>query len=202
MKKEDIELILFDFGGVIAPEGFQLGVLKLAHMYGKTFEEMYEIAGYEAGMDTGYTAGGSPEENYWAAMARILGEYRDISHYRDLYLDNFEPRKDMVEFIAQLSQKNRLGIFSDQTNWIYEIDEQTPFLKYFDYKCISFEKGYTKHDDEFYLLPSQETGVAPEKILVIDDKKRVVERAKSFGMQGYLFVFIRDCIEYLRPFLS
>lgn len=201
MKLEDIELILFDFGGVIAPEGFQLGVLKLAHIYGKSFEEMYRIAGYDAGIDTGYTSGKAPEEVYWESVSRILGENGNMPRCRDFFLDNFEPRKDMVRLVSELSRKKRLGIFSDQTSWIYEIDSRVPFLKYFDYKCISFEKGYTKHDDEFYLIPSKETGIAPDKILLIDDKKRVIERAESFGMNGYLFVFIRDCISFLSPLL-
>ena len=53
----DIELLLFDFGGVLAPEGFQLGILKLAQEFNVSFEEMYRIAGYKAGLESGYTAG-------------------------------------------------------------------------------------------------------------------------------------------------
>ncbi|MGM0442371.1 MAG: hypothetical protein ACQEQC_08125, partial [Elusimicrobiota bacterium] len=72
-KLKDIKLVLFDYGGVIAPEGFQLGILKLAHKFDKTFREMYEIAGYRSGLENGYTEGKASEDSYWENMADLLG---------------------------------------------------------------------------------------------------------------------------------
>ncbi|MEA3507191.1 MAG: HAD-IA family hydrolase [Elusimicrobiota bacterium] len=196
----DIKLILFDYGGVIAPEGFQLGILKLAHIFGKSFDEMYDIAGYRSGLDNGYTTGKTDEDHYWKSIADILRVPDDLKKYRYVYLDNFQPRAGMIEIINSIDD-HQLGIFSDQTNWIYELDRTYDFMRLFNYLCISCDKGYTKHDEEFYDIPSKETGIPAENILLIDDKPRVIENARSHGMKGYHFTSIDECRTCLNEIL-
>jgi HAD superfamily hydrolase (TIGR01509 family) len=194
---DNVKMVLFDYGGVIAPEGFQLGILKLAHIFDRPFEEMYEIAGYLSGLDNGYTAGKTTEDNYWRSIAEILGVPDDLEKYRYVYLDNFQPRAGMVELIETIDNY-QLGIFSDQTNWIYELDKLHDFMRYFNYLCISCDKGYTKHDQNFYDIPAKETGIPAAKILLIDDKIRVIENARRHGIQGYHFTSVEACRSYLK----
>lgn len=194
-------MVLFDFGGVIAPEGFQLGILKLAQKFDKTFRKMYEIAGYRAGLDNGYTAGKATEDDYWKTIADILDTGKNLKKYRYVYLDNFQPRKAMLDLIRKINNEYefKLGIFSDQTNWIYELDDEFDFFKYFDYFCISYDKGYTKHDQKFYDIPARETEIPPKNILLFDDKIRVIESARDHGMQARLFTSIKDSWNYFYP---
>ncbi|MBN2407478.1 MAG: HAD hydrolase-like protein [Elusimicrobia bacterium] len=191
------ELILFDFGGVLAPEGFQLGILILSRMFSKTYKEMYEIVGYEAGLRSGYTAGKTGESVFWKTLSENLGIKDDLASLRYVFLDNFQPRKDMLELVSELKDTYRLGIFSDQTNWIYELDEKYDFFRYFDCRFISYDLGFTKHDSEFYRIPSEKTGIDPASILVVDDKPRVVDNCIKAGMLGYLFTSVSACREYL-----
>jgi len=193
----EAELILFDFGGVIAPEGFQLGVLKLAQEFNMTFEEMYEIAGYQAGIELGFTAGKVSEAEYWKHVAKLLNTDRDMTKYRDFILDNFQPRSRMLELVKKLRHDYKVGIFSDQTNWIYELDSKYNFLSFFDHIFVSYDVGYTKLDDNFYHVPAKQTGIDPAKILIVDDKPRVIKRIEQAGMKGYLFTFVSECSEYL-----
>ena len=190
--KDEISLILFDFGGVIAPEGFQLGVLKLALEFGIPFEKMYELAGNRAALESGYSRGKISEKEYWKILAGLMGTDKDLMEYRYVFLDNFQPRKDMMSLIKKLRPDYDLGIFSDQTNWIYDLDEKYDFMKYFDYKFISFDTGYTKHDDQFYNMPSSRTDIKKENILVVDDKPRVIERVIKSGMNGYRFTSVSE----------
>lgn len=189
-----MKLLLFDFGGVIAPEGFQLGVLKLAFKYGRNFKEMYELAGYQAGLLFGYTTGKRTENEYWEELARLLGRSgEDISEDRWLILDNFQPRKRMLELIRQLHTDGiEMGIFSDQTNWIYEVDKEIPFLYNFKYTFISCDLGFSKHDEQFYGIPSEKTGIKPGDITVIDDKERVVTNCRKAGMKAFLFTTVPE----------
>ncbi|MFC2048828.1 HAD hydrolase-like protein [Elusimicrobiota bacterium] len=197
------ELILFDFGGVISPEGFQLGVLKMSMEFEKSFQKMYELVGYYAGLKSGYTTGKISEERYWEIVEERLNIKESMRHYRSYFLDNFQPRNDMVALMKNLYENGyKLGIFSDQTNWIYEINEKVDFMQYCKYKFISWKLGYTKHDDEFFLIPSRESGIPPDKILVIDDKPRVIGKVKKVGMEGYLFTTVNELQDYLKQLLS
>lgn len=193
-----LELILFDYGGVIAPEGFQLGILKLAQKFNMDFEELYKIAGVKAAFKSGYSAGKCDEQEYWKILADELGMKDNLFSLRYVFMDNFQPRQEMIELIEILKTDYKLGVFSDQTNWIYEFDQKYDFFKYFDYKFISYKNGYTKYDDEFYQLPINETGVDPKKILLVDDKQRVLDRAEQFGYRTYLFTSISDCKQFFK----
>ncbi|MGM0568145.1 MAG: hypothetical protein ACQESB_02880 [Elusimicrobiota bacterium] len=188
-----IKMILFDYGGVLAPEGFQLGILKMAQKFNMSYEMMYELAGYKAGFCSGYTAGKVDESFYWKTVSDLLGIKEDLSWCRNLFLDNFQPRRQMIELLESLSEEFQLGIFSDQTNWIYELDAKYDFMKYFEYKCISFDKGSTKHEEKFYMLPSQETGIPSKNIFLFDDKAQVIQRALKSGMKGEVFTTIKGC---------
>jgi HAD superfamily hydrolase (TIGR01509 family) len=191
-----IKVILIDFGGVISPEGFRLGVLHLSKIYAKGYDEMHEIVAVKALRKSGYLEGKSSEKEFWKVIAKELNVNENLMRCRNLMLDNFIPRKEVIDII-ELKDKFKWGIFSDQTNWIYEIDEKYNFLKYFDYKFISYDLGYTKYDDEFYRIPYKEIKLPAENILIVDDKQRVLDRAKEFGYHTFRFNSIQSFLDFI-----
>jgi len=192
-----IKVILLDFGGVISPEGFQLGVLKLSKIYGKGFEEMYEIVGRKAMVESGYIRGEILEREFWEEIAKELDTDENLMECRSMILDNFIPRKEVIDTVIKLKDKFKWGIFSDHTNWIYEVDEKYDFFKYFDYKFISYELGYTKYDDEFYRIPYKEIKLPAKNILIVDDKQRVLDKAKEFEYNTFRFDSIQGFLDFI-----
>ncbi|HLD29793.1 MAG TPA: HAD family hydrolase [bacterium] len=189
-----LRLILFDFGGVIASEGFQFGILKLALEFGRSYSEMTEIVSRKASYESGYSAGKCGEKEFWKIIAKELNIRRDLSRFRHFILDNFVPRKEVIAAVKRLRGKYRLGIFSDQTNWIHELDGIYGFFRYFDHLFISCDRGMTKHDGRFYELPPGETGYKTSEILLIDDKSRVLETARRKGYKTYLFESVENFV--------
>ena len=192
-----IKVILLDFGGVIASEGFQLGILKLSGKYGKNYDEMYEIVDKKVLREIGYVSGKVSEKKFWKEVAKELDTDEDLSEYRDFILDNFVPRKEVIDTVIKLKDKFIWGVFSDQTNWIYEIDEKYDFLKYFDYKFISYDLCYSKDDDEFYKIPYKKINLPAENILIIDDKQKVLDKAKEFGYNTFRFDSIQGFLDFI-----
>ncbi len=192
-----IKVILLDFGGVISPEGFQLGVLKLSKIYGKDYDEMHEIIAVKALRRSGYIRGKNSEKEFWKVVAKELNINDDLMSCRSLMLDNFVPRKEIIDTVIDLKDKFKWGIFSDQTNWIYEVDKKYKFLQYFDYKFISYDRGYTKYDDEFYRIPHKEIKLPAENILIVDDKQGVLDKAKEFGYNTFRFDSIQSFLDFI-----
>ncbi len=192
-----IKVILLDFGGVISPEGFQLSVLHLSKIYGKDYDEMHEIVAVKALRRSGYLGGKSSEKEFWKVVAKELNINEDIMGCRSLMLDNFVPRKEIIDTVRKFKNKFKWGIFSDQTNWIYEVDEKYDFLTYFDYKFISYDLGYTKYDDEFYRIPYKEIKLPAKNILIVDDKQKVLDRAKDFGYHTFRFDSIQGFLDFI-----
>ncbi len=193
-----IKVILLDFGGVISPEGFRLGVLHLSKIYGRGYDEMHEIVAVKALRKSGYLNGKSSEKEFWEVIAKELDANENLMGCRSLILDNFVPRKEIIDTVIELKDKFKWGIFSDQTNWIYEVDKKYNFLQYFDYKFISYDLGYTKYDDEFYRIPYQKIKLPAGNILIVDDKQGVLDRAKEFGYYTFRFDSIQSFLDFIQ----
>lgn len=63
---------------------------------------------------------------------------------------------------------------------------------HFDYFFTSYNVGFLKTDDGFYEKISNILKLKNEEILLIDDKKKNVDRAISCGWNGYLYTTFDD----------
>lgn len=199
----NLKFILFDFGGVIASEGFQHGILNLARLFGIDYDRMYDIVSRKAAFESGYSSGKSDERRFWDTVAALLRTENDLRPLRYHILDNFVPRKEILDAVASLKKKYQTGIFSDQTNWIHEIDGIYRFFPLFDHHFVSYDCGYTKYDDRFYRLVEERTPFSGSEILLVDDKERVLDRARSLcGWQTYLFTSIANFRDFLDNLLQ
>ena len=108
-----IKVILLDFGGVISPEGFRLGVLNLSKIYSKGYDEMHEIVAVKALRRSGYLRGRSSEKEFWKVVAKEINVNENLMGCRNLILDNLVPRKEIIDIVIELKDKFKWGIFSD-----------------------------------------------------------------------------------------
>jgi putative hydrolase of the HAD superfamily len=149
-----IKAVLFDFGGVLAEEGFKQGLRAIAKERGLDPEDFYEIAG-ELVYQMGYVMGSSDEKAYWNAFREKTGVRGEDKEFREEILKRFELRPDMMEVVEKMRSSGLIvAILSDQTNWLDELDQRTPFHHHFDYVFNSFHLKKTKRsfDLQGYLL--------------------------------------------------
>ena len=67
-----IKAVLFDFGGVLAEEGFRKGLFALAETHGLDRDEVF-AAGREAVHGTGYVIGTGSEAEFWQTLRQRYG---------------------------------------------------------------------------------------------------------------------------------
>ncbi len=67
-----IKAVLFDFGGVLAEEGFKQGLKVIGKERGFDPEDFYEITG-ELVYQMGYVSGASDEHSFWEAVREKTG---------------------------------------------------------------------------------------------------------------------------------
>ncbi len=106
----------------------------------------------------------------------------------------------MMDIVRNLREKGFLvGILSDQTQWLDELNQKYDFFKEFDVIFNSYHIGRGKHDSKTFTYVSESIGLAPEEIVFVDDNPGHIERARSIGMKAILFVnkdsFIRDLMQ-------
>ena len=80
-----------------------------------------------------------------------------------------------------------MGILSDQSQWLDDLDKQYDFFKEFDIVFNSYHLGKGKKDPALFDEIATKLGVKSSEILFIDDNEGNIERARDKGWNTILY---------------
>lgn len=194
-----VEVILIDFGGVLAEEGFREGLRAIARNH-RLEEESFILLGHELVHRTGYVLGKGDESAFWKAVRESTGIQSDDESLRNEILSRFVLRDWMLDLMGQLKGHHKTGLLTDQTNWLDELDAQYDFLRYFDFVFNSYRMGKTKVDPSHFDDVLSALGVDAGRVLFVDDNRGHCDRARSRGIRTILYIdkpgFLREFSNY------
>lgn len=177
-----IKAVIFDFGGVLAEEGFREGLKAIGEKNGLDPDNFFAVAS-ELVYQTGYVTGKSDESHFWDAIREkeITGSDEDL---RKEVLKRFILRREMLKYVENIKSLGLVtAILSDQTNWLEEINQKTPFFHHFDYVFNSFRLGKGKRDPSVFKDVCATMGLRPDEVLFVDDNIENVRRAAGEGLR-------------------
>lgn len=193
--RSPIRVVLFDYGGVLAEEGFRNGLVALAREQGLDAGAMPQAA-MQAVYDSGFVLGRGSEADFWSLLRARTGLQGDDATLSRRILDGFVLRPWMIEIVDRLRQAGfRTGILSDQTHWLDRLDAEQHFSDHFDYIFNSYHRGKGKRDPTLFHDIARELGLPPAAILFVDDSADNVARARDAGWQVIQY---RDRAQLLR----
>lgn len=193
----EIQVVLFDYGGVIAEEGFREGLMEIGRINGLSPDAFFETA-TEAVYHTGYVTGRASEVSYWADLRNRTGIQGTDEELRKEILDRFILRPWVLDVVRRVRNSGvEVGILSDQTNWLDELDERGGFFREFHRVFNSYYMGKGKRDPTLFEDVSRDLGVSPERIVFIDDNRGHIERAAAVGFRGIHYRDKESLIESL-----
>jgi putative hydrolase of the HAD superfamily len=182
-----IDAAIFDYGGVLAEEGFREGMHAIARSRGLDPEAVRE-AGAAAAWGTGWVVGEADEAAFWADFFRRTGIAGDPAALRGEIVSRFVLRPWIPGLLDRLAASGlTLAVLSDQTNWLDELEERDRFLHHFDLVVNSFHYGKSKLDPAIFPEVAGRLGIAPGRALFIDDNPGNVERARAAGLRAHLY---------------
>jgi putative hydrolase of the HAD superfamily len=197
-----IKAVLFDFGGVIAEEGFWNGLHAIGKENGLDPDDFFrtvEALIYE----TGYLIGKSDEALFWNAVRSKTGVRRTDAELRNEILKRFVLRPGMIASADLLRSKGIIvAMLSDQTDWLDEIDRQTALFRHFDTVFNSFRLHKSKRDASVFRDVCSTLGVKPEETLFVDDNINHIERARGQGLQTIHFTGIAEYKKQIRNLID
>lgn len=195
-----IDLVLFDYGGVLAAEGFRAGLMAIATAQGRDPNSFFQAA-REVILSCGYLTGRAAEADFWAALrSREQIDGTDEALRAEL-LSRFVLRPWMLALVRQLRCDGvRTAILSDQTNWLDELNERDSFFPLFDGVCNSYHLHRSKHDPAVFGEVVARMQGSPAQTLFIDDTEAHVTRARQSGLHGIVYTnrpaFARDLAQF------
>lgn len=179
--------VLFDFGGVLATEGFREGLQEIARRQGLDPVEA-QLIGMDAIYDSGYIVGQGSEAEFWAMMRERAGLAGTDEELACEILSRFVIRPRMLEAVRRLRHMGIItAILSDQTDWLERLDDRDLFYSEFDHVFNSYRLAKGKRDPSLFADVVAGLGIAPPEALFVDDMPANVERAMREGLQGIVF---------------
>ncbi|EHJ49593.1 HAD-superfamily hydrolase, subfamily IA, variant 3 [Solidesulfovibrio carbinoliphilus subsp. oakridgensis] len=182
-----IGTVFFDFGGVLAEEGFREGLIAIAEEAGRDPAAIVPVA-YEMAWSTGFVVGGCDEAGFWEAFRRATGIARSDADLTEAVLSRFTPRPFLFN-VADAAREMGLGtaILSDQTEWLARLDARLGVFSHFDAVFNSCEHGVSKRDRAFFDLALAAMDARAGTSLFIDDAPRNTALAASLGFHTILY---------------
>jgi putative hydrolase of the HAD superfamily len=197
-----IKAILFDFGGVIAEEGFWKGLRVIGTENGIDPDDLFRTVDaliYE----TGYLIGNTDETLFWNAVRSKTGIHGTDAELRNEILTRFVLRPDMIASVDIMRSKGFIvAMLSDQTNWLDIIDRQTGLFRHFDSIFNSFRLHKSKRDASVFKDVCAALGVQTGETLFVDDNINHIKRAQGQGLQTIHFTGIDEYKRQIRNFID
>lgn len=197
-RARQITTFLFDYGGVLADEGFREGLFAIARMCDQDERDFFEKA-TESVYETGYVTGHVSERLFWDAIRKNSGITLSDEIMRHHIISRFTLRPHMLGLVRMLRSKGyKVMMLSDQTNWLKELDERDHFFEAFDLIFNSYDLGKGKRDVSIFMDVLSKLGLAPEEVLFVDDNAGHTGRAKLVGINAITFTDVPNLLMELR----
>jgi putative hydrolase of the HAD superfamily len=195
-----IEAVFFDFGGVIAEEGFRKGLESIAEDHSLDPAAFFQAA-RSLVYSSGFVTGTCGEDTYWDQLRRQTGITGEDAELRQRILDRFIIRPWMLDIVQWLKgQAVKCFILSDQTNWLDELDRQYHFSRHFDRVFNSFHIGKSKADPTLFSDILSTLRLEAGSALFVDDSAGNVARASGKGLHAVQYSdkekFLKDISGY------
>lgn len=181
------QIFLFDYGGVLAEEGFTAG-LKAIGVANDLDPDVFFHRVTEIIYACKYVIGQATAAEFWHLVRREFNIQGCDDELSSEILTRFILRPGMMEKVRAIKRQGiRVAILSDQTNWLDLLDQRDGFLAEFDPVINSYYLGSTKRDSATFIEALRTLDARPEEVLFVDDNQGHIERAAELGLQTHLF---------------
>lgn len=177
-----IKAVIFDWGGVIAPNPNGGWLNQLADMLNMTVEDLlphWRAAGY-----SDFSKGFINEETFWRQFEVSLGRPmpRDVS---SIWVDGsaLRPWPEMLTFVEELRNSGiRTAILSNTVRPMSIRAKESGIYADFHPVILSDEVGLVKPDMQIYQLTLDELGLSADECIYVDDLQKNLDLAVDLGM--------------------
>jgi HAD superfamily hydrolase (TIGR01509 family) len=189
--QDPIAAALFDLGGVLfhyEPHARWQALAEATGLRADEVQKRLSASGYTQACDTGHYRGAAA----FAAGVRALGHRLSRERFTHLWVSAFRPDERVLDMALALKTRIQIALLTNNSDLVRAGLEQlwpavlAPFMP----RIFSADLGLTKPDPRAYLKAADLLGVAPGRILVVDDSPANTASAASLG-----FV----CIDYTDP---
>jgi HAD superfamily hydrolase (TIGR01509 family) len=191
---KDIELILFDLGGVLIDVDYQATENAFVKLGVEDFQEQYTQFQQNQLFDLFETGQISAQHfiNKLLPITRKGTSPNEVVHAWNAMIGSFP--KEKIELLERLSKQIRIALLSN-TNELHMVQvkrawvnaSSVSFEYLFEQVFLSHEIEQRKPDLETFSWVCEQLQVLPKKVLFIDDSPQHIDGASSAGLQTHFY---------------
>lgn len=181
-----IKAVIFDWGGVIAPNPNGGWVNVLMDMLDISYEELrphWHAAGYED-----FSKGLISESTFWAQFEKSFGKPLDIDTSRVWSNGSaLVPYPGFIDYIKNLRENGfKTGVLSNTVHPLSAVLRKSGLYNNFDVVILSDETGDIKPNIGIYEITLKKLDLPAADCIYIDDLEKNLEPARKLGMTTIL----------------
>lgn len=191
---KDVELILFDLGGVLIDIDYQATEDSFVQLGVQDFQQQYTQFQQNQLFDLFETGQISAQHfiNKLLPITRKVSSPNEVVHAWNRMIGEFPLEK--IALLERLSKQQRIALLSNtnelhmvQVKRAWEKASSLVFESLFEQVFLSHEIQRRKPDVSTFHWVCEELHVKPEKVLFIDDSPQHIDGANSAGLQTHFY---------------
>ena len=197
MTRPDVDVVVFDLGGVLAQFG---GVERMRALSGIDDDEEIWRRWLTCDWVRRFERGGCSPEDF---AAGVVGDWGlDVTAER--FLTEFGtwlvgPLPGAQQLVAEVKSTVPVAVLSNTNKVHWDAGAGAwPLLELFDHAFLSFELGMVKPDPEIFVHVVDALGVAAQRVLFLDDNRLNVDQARHVGMRAERVVGVSEARDALK----
>ncbi len=201
----NIQVLIFDFGNVIAFFDHRKACRQLAKLSADHFDEnqIYAEVFKPGGLEEQYDRGSISTDEFIAQLMQHFQIRGTKEQVGQAWSDIFRPNNDIIDLIPVLGQRSYQLVLASNTNELHYSRISVKFdsaLQHFHHKVLSHLEKYRKPDAEFYWKCVEGSKSHISECVFIDDRAEYVQAARDLGMKGIHYTPETDLRARLRDY--
>ncbi len=183
-RQEKIKFIVFDYGGVIAPEA-------LSHRFSEKLskktgvDEKIILTIFKKNLKR-FELGKVSCENFWRNFSKTTGIEQVVA--RNVLFSIVRPKKQMLKLVWKLKKEYKTVLLSNNIRDVSRrLVKKHQMKRYFNMLFFSCYIGKIKPEKHIYKYMLKKLNASPNEVVFIDDKKKNIIGARAVGINGIVF---------------
>lgn len=188
-----VELLLFDLGNVIVHVShLAMATAMAARSNDPRFRDPQRVLALafddDGGLTGDFDSGRLTADAFYRSVADRLALTLSFEEFAACWNTGFEENLEVTALIRRLQGRYRFMLLSNTNELHYRhLKPRLPVLPLMERIFLSFELGMRKPDRALYEQVIKAAGMAPDRILYIDDIAAYTSAAGGLGMQAVIF---------------
>jgi putative hydrolase of the HAD superfamily len=179
-----IKFVYFDVGDVAF--NWRESLRKIAIMANKSYKDVLAVFGK---YDDDVCRGKLTAQELWQHFKTELKINAEIENFLEWWANNFSPILPIHRLMEETSRKYRIGVFTNIYSGAWTLYTAKGFIPDIPYAAIikSCDIGFVKPEIGSYKYAEDNAGVSSQRILLIDNSQKNIDKARELGWQTILY---------------